>query len=126
MEHQYWVVGATYDGEDQYDRFVSGGFWMLGWTEKAQPSQYAAAKTMRQGDRIAIKKKNGYAARDMTIRSIGVIREVVIDNARIFCTVDWCGKDLDRPVASHGCCSAIHGPYSLKKDTEWIRSIFFL
>ena len=38
MEHQYWVVGATYDGEDQYDRFVSGGFWMLGWTEKAQPN----------------------------------------------------------------------------------------
>lgn len=126
MEHQYWVVGAMYGDEDQYDRFIRGGFWMLGWEEEDQPSQYAAAKRMNKGDRIAIKKMNGYAAKDITIRSIGVIREVVVDNARIFCTVDWCAKDLNNSVPSHGCLKAIHGPYSLKTNGDWICSIFVL
>ena len=126
MEVQYWLVGATYGDEDQYDRFVGGGFWMLGWEEEDQPSQYAIAKTMKSGDRIAIKKRNGRGARDITVRSIGVIKEVVVDNARIFCTVNWCVKDLNRQVPSHGCFSSIHGPYSLLNDMEWIRSIFVL
>ena len=126
MEHQYWLVGATYGTEDQYDRFVNGGFWMLGWEEEDQTSQYSSAKSMKKGDRIAIKKRNGRGASNITIRSVGVIREVVVDNARIFCTVDWCAKDINRSVPSRGCFSSIHGPYSLQTDNDWIRSIFVL
>ena len=127
MATQYWVVGATYDKEDQYSRFVNGGFWMLGWEKDDDPTQYELAKQIHKGDRIAIKIKNGRAARDITIRCIGVVNEVIFDNARIFCTVTWCAKDLARKVFSHGCFKAIHGPYIMQgKDKSWLQDIFTL
>ena len=127
MDAQYWVVGATYGNEDQYDRFVNGGFWMLGWEAEDQPAQYELAKRIHKGDRIAIKIRNGQAARDITIRSIGIVKEVVLDNARIFCLVDWCAKDLDRRVFVHGCLKSIHGPYAMQSgDKSWLQDIFTL
>jgi hypothetical protein len=29
---QYWVVGAMWDGsDDQFERFIREGYWLLGW-----------------------------------------------------------------------------------------------
>ena len=127
MDAQYWVVGATYGKEDQYDRFVKGGFWMLGWEEDDQPGQYELAKRIHEGDRIAIKIRNGRGARDITIRCIGVVSEVILDNARIVCTVNWCAQDLNRHVFVHGCLGSIHGPYLMQSaDKSWLQDIFTL
>ena len=127
MVKQYWVVGATYGSEDQYDRFVKGGFWMLGWEENEQPVQYELAKKIQEGDRIAIKIRNGRGARDITIRSIGIVKKVVLDNTRIFCTVNWCVEDLNRRVFVHGCLGSIHGPYKIEsEDKAWLQDIFTL
>ena len=127
METQYWLVGATYGSEDQYDRFVKGGFWMLGWDESDQPAQYELAKRIREGDRIAIKIRNGRGARDITIRSIGIVKKVVLDNTLIFCTVNWCAEDMNRCVFVHGCLGSIHGPYVMQSDDKgWLQDIFTL
>ena len=127
MDKQYWVVGATYGNDDQYDRFLKGGFWMLGWEVDDQPVQYELAKRIHEGDRIAIKIRNGRGARDITIRCIGIVKEVVLDNTRSFCTVNWCAKDMDRRVFVHGCLGAIHGPYSMQsEDRSWLQDIFTL
>ena len=126
METQYWVVGATYGSADQYDRFVKGGFWMLGWEKDDQPAQYELAKRIRAGDRIAIKIRNGRGARDITIRSIGIVKEVILDNMLIFCTVNWCATGLNHRVPVHGCLGAIHGPYTMQDDKFWLQDIFTL
>ncbi len=100
---------------------------MLGWEEEDQPAQYELAKRIHEGDRIAIKIRNGYGANDITIRSIGIVKEVVLDNKRIFCTVNWCVKDLKRRVPLHGCLKAIHGPYIMQgEDIPWLQDIFML
>ena len=100
---------------------------MLGWEQEDQPAQYELAKRIREGDRIAIKIRNGRGASDITIRCIGIVKEIVIDNARIFCTVNWCAKGLQRCVFSHGCLGAIHGPYTMQGEYKsWLHDIFTL
>ena len=47
----FWFVGATWDGEDQTERFLSEGIWTNGYDEK-----YAdLVQRMEPGDLIAIK-----------------------------------------------------------------------
>ena len=123
----YWIVGASYysDGS-QYERFYNGGFWMLGWERGDQPFQYNLASKIKNGDRIALKRMNGRGARDITIMAIGTVRAVVLDNARIFCTVKWCDGVKERTVESRGCYAAIHGPYSMVDNADWLQKIFWL
>ena len=125
--HNYWVVGATYYNEgSQYERFIEGGFWMLGWGKDDQPYQYELAGKIKRGDRIAIKKMNGRAATDITIMAIGTVREVVLDNARIFCTVNWCDGVKERIVESKGCFASIHGPFTMADHADWLREAFVM
>ena len=125
--HNYWVVGATYYNEgSQYERFIEGGFWMLGWGKDDQPYQYELAGKIKRGDRIAIKKMNGRAATDITIMAIGTVREVVLDNARIFCTVNWCDGIKERIVESKGCFASIHGPFTMADHADWLREVFVM
>lgn len=128
MENKnYWVVGATYYAEGpQYERFINGGFWMLGWEKDDQPSQYLLASKIKSGDRIAIKRMNGRGSPDITILAIGTVREVVLDNARIFCTVNWCDGVGERTVESKGCYASIHGPFSMSDNSDWLQKIFWL
>ena len=123
----YWVVGATYyDEGSQYKRFVEGGFWMLGWEKDDQPYQYELASQIKRGDRIAIKKRNGRGASDITVMAIGTVREVVLDNARIFCTVDWCEGINERIVESKGCFASIHGPFTMDDNADWLHKVFVI
>jgi len=119
----YWVVGASWGGVEYQDqKFVKGGYWMLGWEKKDQPSQYALAEQMKPGDRIAIKRMKGQGQRGIKIFHIGIIKDVILETNKVICTVNWVATDLQRDVEeSRGCFKSIHGPF--KKDS-WIEKIF--
>ncbi len=50
-EHNYWLVGAYWDGDDQTQRFIDEGIWQNGYEDK----YIEDVKSMKPGDKIAIK-----------------------------------------------------------------------
>ena len=121
----YWVVGASWGGiEHQDQKFVHGGYWMLGWEEKDQPSQFALAEQMKSGDRIAIKRMKGQGQTGIKIFHIGIIRNVILETNKVICTVNWVATDLQIDIEeSKGCFKSIHGPF--EKD-QWVEKVFCL
>jgi hypothetical protein len=118
---RYWVVGASWGGrEDQYEQFIRGGYWLLGWSDDEQPSQAARRDRIRPGDRIAIKKRT----RDKTkieIRALGVVRRIDPEDRRVH--VRWVKTGLHHQVPSKGCYDSIRefGP-----SDPWTREVFGL
>lgn len=122
---KYWVVGASWGGVEHQDRrFVEQGFWMLGWKESDQPSQYEKASEIQPGDRIAIKRMKGQGQTSIRIFHLGIVKGVILDTDKVVCTVDWVATDLNRDIEeSRGCFKSIHGPF--EKD-EWVEKVFCL
>ena len=73
---KYWVVGANWEGDDQAGAFFSRGYWVLGWSDKQQPGMAALRNEMKSGDRIAVKAMRGQGSPTITVRGIGIIKEV--------------------------------------------------
>jgi hypothetical protein len=83
----------------------------------------AARDSIRPGDRIAIKAMRGRGAATITIKGLGVVKEVA--DKRVY--IDWKVTGLDREVAAKGCFASIHGPYKLAgPDSGWVREVFCL
>ncbi len=90
-----WFVGASYGGtDDQMPRFLSDGIWENGYEDK----HLDVVRSMRPGDRIAIKssytRKHGLPFDNknqvvsvMAIKAIGTITENLNDGKRV--KVDW-------------------------------------
>ncbi len=123
--HNYWVTGASWCGtEHQDERFTDQRFWMLGWEEGTQMEK---ASQIKIGDRIAIKRMKGKGQTGIRIMHIGIVKGVILDTSRVICTVDWCATNLNRNIEeSKGCFKAIHGPYTMETDGNWIREVFCL
>lgn len=121
----YWVVGASWGGVDHQDKkFVSEGYWMLGWEKEDQPNQYEKASKMKPGDRIAIKRMKGQGQKGIRIMHIGIIKGVILETSKIICTVNWVCTDLDRNIEeSRGAFASIHGPFDLD---DWVQQVFCL
>ena len=121
----YWVVGASWGGVEHQDKkFVEESYWMLGWEKEKQPAQYEKASQIKIGDRIAIKRMKGQGQTGIRIFHIGIIKGVILDANKIFCTVLWVASDLDRNIAeSRGCFASIHGPFI---QDPWVQEIFCL
>jgi len=123
-EHlHYWLVGANWSGDDQADAFYRRGYWELGWNDNDQPGMAQMRDSIQEKDRIAIKAMRGQGAKTITIKALGIVKEVV--DKRVYIT--WLITDLNREVSAKGCFSAIHGPYDFSgKDENWIREVFCL
>ncbi len=126
MSNQYWVVGASWGGvEMQDERFVKGGFWVLGWRESDSQNaamQVQRAQGMKRGDRIAIKRMRGKQQTGIRIMHIGIIQDVIHDTDKVVCTVNWVSTNLNRDIdESRGCFASVHGPY---EHDAWIEKIF--
>lgn len=121
--NNYWVVGASWGGvEHQDQKFVNGGYWMLGWEENEDSNQYKLAKQMKPGDRIAIKRMKGQGQTGIKIFHVGIIKDIILETNKIICTVNWVATDLDRNIEeSKGCFKSIHGPF--EKDS-WVEQVF--
>jgi hypothetical protein len=118
---QYWVVGASWRGrEDQYEDFIRGGYWLLGWAEDEKPFLAARRDRIQPGDRIAVKKISTHP--NIEIRAIGIVRRVDPEDGRVY--VRWVETDLHHLVRSRGCYQSIHGPYD--PNDEWVQEVFGL
>ena len=123
MTTQYWVVGAMWGGQDdQSEKFVRRGYWYLGWSDDDQPDQANLRDQMKPGDRIAIKRMLGQGSPNISIRALGVIKEIDDEDKRVY--VDWFVKGLEREVPSKGAYKSIHGPYAA--DDPWVKEVFYL
>lgn len=89
-----WFVGATWDGKDQLDRFISQGIWQNGYEDRLLD----VVRSMQVGDKIAIKasftKKHnlpfdnkGKTISVMSIKAVGEITENSNDGRTV--TVRW-------------------------------------
>jgi 5-methylcytosine-specific restriction protein B len=96
-----WIVGATYDVGDQYDRFIDEGIWENGYTDK----HLELVRSIEVGDQIAIKsayvRKHGlpFDNRDhsvsvLAIKAIGTVTENLGDGRLL--KVDWKPEDNPR------------------------------
>ena len=140
----YWLVGAAFGGtEDAFDGFIKAGIW-YGWNPKDDaPDKTVGSKvsrmrdnfrSIRKGDRIAIKTKNIHD-QTMKIRAIGIVKaDADIDAWRIY--VDWLpvgedgGKEIiGRKVALNGIQGTLSEPFksignSKPEYDAWIAEIF--
>ena len=122
-ETNYWLVGAMYDGsDDQSAAFYRRGYWEMGWNDADQPSFASKRDLIEPGDRIAVKSRRGQGSPTITIKGLGIVKEVF--EGKVF--VDWKVTDLSREVPSKGCYGTIHGPYTITGDPEWVKTVFCL
>ena len=123
MKHNYWLVGANWSGEDQADTFYRRGYWELGWSDDDQPNFAQRRDNIRKDDRIALKARRGRGADTITIKALGVVKEVGEDK-RVY--IDWLLTKLEREVASKGCYGSIHGPYGSDREPDWVKEVFHI
>ena len=120
---QYWVVGATWSGEDQLDAFFRRGYWEMGWSDKDQPGFAERRDKMKTGDRIAVKVMRGQGADTIDIRGLGIVKELAEDK-RVY--VEWLVTEILREVPAKGCFGTIHGPFVDPNDEDWLNRAFRL
>ena len=118
---QYWVVGANWEGDDQADAFFRRGYWELGYSDQQQPEMGRQRDAIKIGDRIAVKAMRGRGANTITIKGIGIVKEVGSDK-RVY--IDWRLHGMSREVPARGCFASIHGPYFVATDQEWLGHVF--
>jgi 5-methylcytosine-specific restriction protein B len=96
-----WIVGATYDSGDQYDRFMNDGIWENGYTDK----HLDLVRSIQAGDRIAIKSayvrkhelpfdNKGHSVSVLAIKAVGTVTENTGDGRVL--KVDWVPEDKPR------------------------------
>ncbi len=120
--NNYWIVGAMWGEDDQEEKFIRRGYWLLGWKDEEQPAQAALRNKIKSGDRIAIKRMLGRGSSDIEIRALGIVQEVDEEDNRIY--VNWLIKGLRRKVPSKGAYKSIHGPYTV--DDPWVKEAFLI
>jgi len=116
----YWLVGANWAGNDQAEAFYLRGYWEMGYDDDEKPTLTKRRNQIKIGDRIALKAMDGHGATTITIKAIGIVKDIA--NQKIF--IDWKLTDLNRTVPSHGAFATIHGPYSFSES--WIQEVFCL
>ena len=115
----YWVVGATWDGDNLADDFYLRGYWEMGYDDKDKPQFTKRRDTVKNGDRIAVKKRDGKGADTISIKAIGVVKDVA--DGKIY--IDWILKNIDRHVHCKNYFGTIHGPIT---DSAWKNEAFCL
>ena len=81
----YWLVGANWAGEDKAEAFYLRGYWEMGYDDEDQPHQAKRRNQVKIGDRIALKSMNGHGATTITIRAIGIVKDIA--DKKIY--IDW-------------------------------------
>lgn len=120
MNHNYWLVGANWSGDDQAEVFFRRGYWEMGYDDEDSPNQAKRRDKVSIGDRIAIKSMDGQGASTITIKAIGLVKDIA--DRKIY--IDWKLTNLNRKVNSKGALGTIHGPYQFLDP--WTREIFCL
>jgi len=115
----YWVVGASWEGDNVAPEFYRRGYWEMGYNDEAKPMFTDRRNRIMPGDRVAVKTRDGRGASTITIRALGVVKEVA--QGRVY--IDWRITDLKRKVPSKNYFGTIHGPVT---DLIWRNEAFSL
>jgi hypothetical protein len=115
----YWVVGATWASDNLEDAFYRRGYWEMGWDDADKPTLAKKRDSIQPGDRIAVKSRDGQGAQTISIKSIGIVKEVA--DGKVF--VKWILTKMDRHVPCKNYFGTLHGPVS---DEGWKDQAFRL
>ena len=115
----YWVVGAFFGPENQEDAFYRRGYWEMGWDDATKPNLARRRNSIKPGDRIAVKSRDGKGAHTISIKSIGIVKEVA--GGKVY--VNWILTKMDRHVPCKNYFGTLHGPVS---DANWKNQAFSL
>lgn len=116
----YWVAGATWGADDLAEDFYRRGYWEMGWDDEEKPQYAKLRDSIQPSDRIAVKKRDGQGASTITIKAIGIVKEVY--HGRVY--VDWILTRVDRQVPCRNYLGTLHGP--LQNEDPWVRDAFCL
>lgn len=119
---QYWVVGASWSGRDKYDDFVNDGYWQLHQSGRDKPLYIRRFNQVRTADSIALKSTDGPGTGTLTIKAIGLVTDVDVDNCRL--EVNWVRVGLERKMPLFGSMKAIEGPFAIAQREQWLNQIF--
>jgi len=124
-KRKYWLLGATWDGNDMLPTFLKRKYWEMGYDDEDQPGFARLRNQMKTGDRVAIKKMNGPRHSTINIRALGTVVDVDPDEQRVY--IKWMCKNIrNRHVHSKGCFATIHGPYNMNVDGNWLKDVFHI
>jgi hypothetical protein len=115
----YWVVGATWEDDNLEEAFYRRGYWEMGYDDGDKPTLAGKRDSMQPGDRIAVKSRDGQGASTITIKSLGIVKEVA--DRKVF--VNWLVTKMDRQVPCKNYFGTLHGPIG---DETWIDRAFRL
>jgi len=115
----YWVVGATWKDNNLANDFYKRGYWEMGYDDIDKPNYVKLRNQIKENDRIAIKKMDGQGSNTISIKAIGIVKD--IHDGKVF--VDWILKNLkERHVHSKNYFGTIHKA----TDENWIDKTFRL
>lgn len=116
----YWVVGATWESDCLEEDFYRRGYWEMGWTDADKPGFAKKRDSIKAGDRVAVKARDGRGAKTISIKAMGIVKDVA--DGKVF--VDWVLTGIQsRHIPSKNYFGTIHGPIS---DRAWISAAFCL
>ena len=115
----YWVVGANWDGDNHEDAFCRGGYWEMGYADAEKPEFTERRDSIKHGDRIAIKSRDGHGADTISIKAIGIVKKII--EGKVY--VEWVLTKMDRHVPCKNYLGTIHGPV---EDINWMNEAFRL
>ncbi len=116
----YWLVGSNWAEADQAEAFFLRGYWETGYEENEPLAQKKRRNQVKVGDRIGLKSMDGHGASTITIKAIGIVKDIA--DQKIY--IDWKITNLNRKIPSHGAFATIHGPYTFSE--AWIHEAFCL
>ena len=91
----------------------------MGYDDKDKPGYADKIKRIQQKDRIAVKARGGKASKTITIKAIGIVKDVA--DGKVF--IEWVLKGINRKVHCKNYFGTIHGPVF---DEIWKNEAFCL
>ena len=115
----YWVVGARWKDDNLANDFYKRGYWEMGYDDSDKPNYAKLRNQIKENDRIAIKTMDGKGATTISIKAIGIVKD--IHDGKVF--VDWILKNLEE---RHVHCKNYFGTIHKATDKNWINEAFRL
>jgi len=112
----YWVVGAVWSEHKLEDDFYKRGYWEMGYTDDDKPNYANRRNQIKENDRIAIKRRDGKGAKTISIKAIGVVKDIY--KGKVY--INWLLTDINRHVPSKNYFGTIHKA----TDENWINEAF--
>lgn len=89
----------------------------MGYDDADKPNFAAKRDAINAGDRIAVKSRDGRGADTISIKSLGIVKEV--SDRKVF--IKWLITGSNRHVPCKNYFGTIHGPI---QDEAWINQAF--